>query len=184
MSETPSSMLTLGTVAPAFNLPDTISGKKISYPEIKSDIATVVMFICNHCPYVLHILPTLLNVIKIYQDKNIGFVAINSNDTLQYPEDNADNMQKFAKKHRFTFPYLFDESQAIARAYHAACTPDFYIFDNQSKCVYRGRFDDATPRNNQPVTGKDLTRALDSILTQQPVDIDQKPSLGCNIKWR
>lgn len=184
MAETPSTMLPLGKKAPSFELPDTVSGEMIALENIKSSVATVIMFICNHCPYVKHIENKLVEVAKSYQEKGIVFIAINSNDVEKYPADNPANMQIEAEKLNFTFPYLFDATQDVARAYHAACTPDFYIFDHDLACVYRGRFDSATPRNNLPVTGKDLTNALDNLLAKKPIDANQYPSLGCNIKWK
>lgn len=184
MSETASTMLPLGTKAPNFELTDTITHKTLSLQELKSDTATVIMFICNHCPYVKLIQQKLIDVVKQYQQKKISFIAINSNDTKKYPADAPDKMTIEAKNHGYTFPYLFDETQEIAKAYHAACTPDFYIFDKQLNCVYRGRFDNATPGNQQPVTGKDLTNALDNILAGRAVDTNQMASLGCNIKWK
>lgn len=184
MAETPSNMLPLGTIAPDFQLQDVISNKMISLKQAKSPIATVIMFICNHCPYVRHILPSLLKTINEYQSKKVTFIAINSNDIDAYPEDGPQKMQALAKELGFTFPYLLDEDQSVAKAYKAACTPDFYLFDANLKCVYRGRFDEATPRNNKPVTGHDLRIALDCVLDNKPVDVEQLPSLGCNIKWK
>ena len=184
MTLTLSTMLPLGTKAPDFQLPDTVSGKMLSLAQIKSDIATVICFICNHCPYVKHIQTELVKVANHYQAKGVHFVAINSNDIEKYPDDSPDNMQKIAAVHQYPFPYLFDETQAVARAYQAACTPDFYLFDHALHCVYRGRFDDSSPGNNLPVTGKDLSSALDALLKHQPIDADQKPSMGCNIKWK
>lgn len=184
MAETASNMLALGTVVPGFSLPCPKTGAEISWESVRSDTATVVMFICNHCPYVLHIIDKLVEVSDYYQKKGIGFVAINSNDVIAYPADSPEKMLAFANAHKLPFPYFFDETQAVAKAYHAACTPDFFVFDQDSKCVYRGRFDAATPGNNQPVNGKELSAALDSILKGEPVNTDQRPSLGCNIKWK
>ncbi len=184
MAETPSKMLPLGTLAPDFKLLDTVTGNQTSLQELKSNIATVIMFICNHCPYVKHIQEKLVAVAQSYQQKGISFIAICSNDIKKYPSDSPENMHKEALAHHYTFPYLYDEFQTAAKAYQAACTPDFYIFDANLACVYRGRFDSSTPGNNHPVTGYELTRALDSILTHQPIEDDQKPSLGCNIKWK
>lgn len=184
MAETPSNMLPLGTVAPDFSLLDTVSHKTLSLRELKSEKATVIMFICNHCPYVKLILPTLVDVANRYQQKGIHFIAISSNDAKDYPADSPDNMTLEARKQGFTFPYLYDESQTVAKAYQAACTPDLYLFDDKLKCVYRGRFDAATPGNGQPVTGEDLIQALDAVLTGNRVNQEQKPSVGCNIKWR
>ena len=184
MAETPSQMIPLGTKAPEFNLVDTKTGKPMSLNENQSNIATVIMFICNHCPYVKHIRAKLLEVANHYQAKGVQFIAINSNDAKKYPEDSPSKMKEEAEKYRFPFPYLYDETQSVAQAYRAACTPDFYIFDRNLLCVYRGRFDQATPGNSLPVTGKDLTQALDNILAGKPVNSDQQPSLGCNIKWK
>ncbi len=184
MAETLSTMLPLGTLAPDFQLLDTRADKQVSLQELKSNTGTVVMFICNHCPYVKHIQEKLVEVASIYQKKGISFIAISSNDVKKYPEDDPINMREEAETNQYTFPYLYDETQAVAKAYHAACTPDFYIFDSGLACVYRGRFDDATPGNGHAVTGKELTLALDAILAKQPVGQDQKPSMGCNIKWR
>lgn len=184
MSETPSTMLPLGTKAPHFKLIDVCSNDEISLDEIKSNKATVVMFICNHCPYVKHIQAKLVETVKHYQEKGISFVAISSNDVASYPGDSPVKMRLEAEANNYTFPYLFDETQAVAKAYQAACTPDFYIFDKNLACVYRGRFDDATPRSQIPVTGNDLKNALDNLLLGKPISEDQKPSLGCNIKWK
>ncbi len=184
MALTSSTMLPLGTIAPAFNLPDVRTGKIFSLDQLKSDKGTVVMFICNHCPYVKLIQTKLAEVAKKYQTKGIHFVAINSNDIKNYPADSPENMQKEAQLHDYVFPYLFDETQNVAKAYQAACTPDLYVFDENLACVYRGRFDDATPGNGVSVTGKDLTTALDALLNNHSIDADQKPSVGCNIKWK
>lgn len=184
MAETPSNMLPLGTKAPDFTLPDTISNKKISLQDMKSDTATVVMFICNHCPYVKHIQSKLVDVAKKYQQRGVSFIAISSNDAEKYQSDSPEYMREEAKMQGYTFPYLFDETQTIAKAYQAACTPDFFIFDKDLLCVYRGRFDDARPGNGRPVTGKDLTDALDALIAGNPVNQDQQPSVGCNIKWK
>lgn len=184
MARTPSNMLPLGTIAPDFTLMDAISGHSLSLHSLKSPIATVIFFTCNHCPFVKHIINELVTTAHQYQAKGISFIAINSNDVTRYSEDSPEKMKEFATDHDFKFPYLFDETQAIAHAYQAACTPDFYIFDSNLKCVYRGRFDNATPGTDVPVTGKDLRTALDNILTHQPIEIEQKPSIGCNIKWK
>ena len=184
MALTPSSMLPLGTKAPDFSLTDTVSGRMLSLSELKSDRATVVMFICNHCPYVMHVQHELVRLAKDYQPRSVAFVAISSNDAANYPEDAPDRMKAVAQKQGYPFPYLHDESQAVAKAYRAACTPDFYVFDGALKCVYRGRLDGATPGNEVPVTGKDLRSALDAVLAGEPVSSDQKPSMGCNIKWK
>jgi len=184
MAKTPSNMIPLGTRAPDFNLLDAVTNKYFSLDELKSPIATVIMFICNHCPYVKHIQPKVSEISKIYQSKGISFIAVNSNDIENYPEDSPENMRKEVIRYNLTFPYLFDETQDIAKAYQAACTPDFYIFDKNLSCVYRGRFDDSTPGNNQPVTGKELLQALDHILAGMPVNPEQTASVGCNIKWK
>lgn len=184
MALTPSTMLPLGTLAPDFNLPDAISGKMLSLENLKSDTGTIVMFICNHCPYVKHIQTDLAIVSKKYQAKGFSFIAINSNDIEHYPADSPENMKKEAVEHHYSFPYLFDETQTVAKAYQAACTPDFYLFDQNLLCVYRGRFDDSTPGNAIPVTGKDLISAMDALLENKKIADDQKPSVGCNIKWK
>jgi thiol-disulfide isomerase/thioredoxin len=184
MSLTPSTMLPLGTKAFDFELLDTVSHQMITLEEVKSKVATVIMFICNHCPYVIHISNALAQVAKEYQAKDIQFIAINSNDVNTYPADSPEMMEKNAARNGYSFPYLFDDTQEVARQYQAACTPDFYVFDGELKCVYRGRFDESTPGNNMPVTGKDLTTALDNVLAGDEVDPDQFPSVGCNIKWK
>lgn len=184
MAETPSTMIPLGTKAPPFRLLDVCSNQCVSLEEAKSDIATVIMFICNHCPYVKHIQPKLIEIVKEYQKKGICFIAISSNDVRAYPEDGPAYMREEAQKHHYTFPYLYDETQAIAKAYHAACTPDFFVFDKNLLCIYRGCFDQSTPGNSYSITGHDLTMALDHILQGTPIHWDQKPSVGCNIKWK
>jgi peroxiredoxin len=184
MAETPSTMLPLGTKAPLFTLLDTNTAQLVSLDDLQSDVATAIMFLCNHCPYVKHIQTKLAAIAKQYQEQGVSFIAINSNDAKAYPADCPEKMKMEAESHDYTFPYLFDETQSVAKAYQAACTPDFYIFDALLACVYRGRFDDSTPGNNRPVTGKDLTAALDNILANVPVDSEQKPSVGCNIKWK
>ncbi|HLB58029.1 MAG TPA: thioredoxin family protein [Gammaproteobacteria bacterium] len=184
MSETPSTMLPLGTKATPFTLIDVRSNKSLSLDDIKSNTATVIMFICNHCPYVKHIQKKLIETVNFYQKKDVRFIAINSNDAKHYPADAPFQMRKVAEKFAYSFPYLYDETQAVAKAYHAACTPDFFVFDKELKCIYRGRFDESTPGNTYPVTGKELSQALENILAGKPVDPDQKPSVGCNIKWK
>jgi peroxiredoxin len=177
-------MLPLGTVAPDFTLPDAVSGQMMSLQSLKSDKATVIMFICNHCPYVKHIQAHLVSLGRECSPRGISVIAINSNDVENYPEDSPEKMKAVAEQWAYPFPYLFDESQAVAKAYQAACTPDFYVFDKALKCVYRGQFDDSRPQNGIPVTGRDVREALDAILLGIPVDAEQKPSLGCNIKWK
>ena len=184
MALTPSNMLPLGTIAPYFELVDTVSNKKTNLHELKSPVATVIMFICNHCPYVKYIQTEIVKLAKEYQAKNISFIAISSNDITRYPDDAPEKMQQNAQQLGFTFPYLFDETQTVAKAYQAACTPDFYIFDKDLKCVYRGQFDDARPGNNIPVTGNSIRTALENLLAGKPINPEQKPSMGCNIKWR
>lgn len=184
MAETPSNMLPLGTKAPDFTLPDTLTDRMISLNKINAKTATVIMFICNHCPYVKLIQDKIVEVAKHYQKLGISFIAINSNDAIKYPADNPENMRTNAKDLGFTFPYLFDETQEVARAYQAACTPDFYIFDDHLLCVYRGRFDDATPGNGKRSTGIDLKNALDALIAGKQINQHQKPSVGCNIKWK
>jgi len=184
MALTPSNMMELGTKAPDFTLPDTVSGKDFSLKELKSDIATVIVFTCNHCPFSQHIEDELVKMANDYQAKGIHVVAISANDAKNYPEDSPEKMKERAEQHTYPFPYLYDETQEVAKAYDAACTPDFYIFNKDLNCVYRGRFDDSTPGKDIPVTGKNMRAALDNILAGSPLDPDQKPSVGCNIKWK
>jgi len=177
-------MLPLGAKAPDFSLPDTISGDTVSLHALKSPIATVVMFICNHCPFVVHIQNKLTEIANSYQAKGIRFIAISANDVTNYPDDAPDKMRQVALALQYPFAYLYDESQAVAKAYHAACTPDFFVFDKNLVCVYRGRFDDSRPGKNIPVSGKDLSAALDALLSGNAVPSEQHPSMGCNIKWK
>jgi len=177
-------MMPLGTKAPDFNLLDTVTGTSKSLSDLKSDTATVIMFICNHCPFVKHIRNELINLANDYIPKGISFIAISANDASEFPEDAPDKMKTVAEKFRYPFPYLYDESQKTAKNYNAACTPDFYIFDRDLSCVYRGQFDSSRPESGIPVTGEDMRSALNDILAEQPVHIQQKPSLGCNIKWK
>lgn len=183
MARTLSNMLPIGTVAPAFTLLDTISGKTHRLDDLKSDKATVIMFICNHCPFVKHVDEGLVALANDYQSKGVSFIAISSNDVENYPQDAPDLMKVEAERVGYTFPYLYDVTQEVAQAYDAACTPDFYIFDGALKCVYRGQLDDARPGNGRPVTGNDMRAALDNILDGQAVAAPQIPSMGCNIKW-
>lgn len=183
MAATASTMLPLGIEAPDFSLPDT-KGKLVSLEDFKEAPALLVIFMCNHCPFVKHILDGLIGLIKDYQAKDVAVVGINSNDVANYPEDRPEMMAKVARQKGFTFPYLYDETQDVAKAYHAACTPDFFLFDKQRKLVYRGQMDDSRPGNSIPVTGKDLRAALDAVLEGKPVPAKQKPSMGCNIKWK
>jgi thiol-disulfide isomerase/thioredoxin len=184
MALTPSNMLPLGTFAPAFVLPDVVSGQQLSLQQIYSDKATVIMFICNHCPYVLHINEEIARLSKEYQAKGVAFVAISSNDATSVPEDAPDKMKLLVASEGFTFPYLYDETQIVAKAYDAACTPDFYIFDGKLQLAYRGRLDNSRPNSGIPLTGKDVRAALDAVLSGQMVSNVQFPSMGCNIKWK
>ena len=183
MSLTPSTMLPLGTSAPPFSLPD-VSGKAVSIADFQNAPALLVMFICNHCPYVKHVRSGLAQLARDYQPKGAAIVAISSNDVLTHPDDSPAKMAVEAKDAGYTFPYLYDESQAVAHAYQAACTPDFFLFDREKRLVYRGQLDDSRPGNGIPVTGKDLRAALDAVLAGKPVATEQKPSIGCNIKWK
>ena len=184
MALTPSNMLPLGTVAPDFRLMDTVSGKQRAFAELRSGTATVVMFICNHCPYVKHVNPELIRIAHDYQPRGVAFIAISSNDVATHPEDAPSKMEEAAQRLGYPFPYLYDETQDIARAYQAACTPDLFLFGRDQKLAYRGRLDGSTPRNEVPLTGKDLRAALDAVLAGQQVAADQKPSMGCDIKWK
>lgn len=184
MAFTESTMLPLGTVAPDFTLPDTVSGKIFTLKELASDRATVIMFLCNHCPYVIHVNPEIVRIVKEYSAKGVHFVGISSNDVENYPQDGPDEMKKHAAAVGYTFPYLYDETQDVARAYDAACTPDFYVFDGEMRLAYRGRLDGARPKNDLPLTGADLRAALDAVLAGEPVSERQYPSGGCNIKWK
>jgi peroxiredoxin len=179
-----SNMLPLGTQAPNFALPDTVSGKTLKLEDLKSDQATVVMFLCNHCPYVIYVNDEIVRIAKEYEAKGVQFIGISSNDAVHYPQDGPDKMTEHAKQVGYTFPYLYDENQAVAKAYDAACTPDFYIFDGDLKLAYRGRLDDARPGNDQPRTGKDLCASLDVVLAGEQVEGLQYPSGGCGIKWK
>ena len=184
MAFTESTMLPLGTKAPNFILLDTVSGKKLRLNALKSDKATVVMFLCNHCPYVVHVNAGIVALAKDYQPKGVNFIAISSNDVENYPADAPHLMTELAHQVGYTFPYLYDATQEVAKAYDAACTPDFYIFDGKMRLVYRGRIDGSRPKNDLPVTGEDLRRALDAVLNGLPVAEKQYPSGGCNIKWK
>ena len=184
MARTPSNMLPLGTQAPDFELMDTITDTLVSLERAKGEKGTVVMFICNHCPFVIHVNPEISRLGLEYQKKGIRFVAISSNDVENYPQDAPDLMKVKAREEQYTFPYLYDETQEVARAYDAACTPDFYLFDDTLKLVYRGQLDDSRPGNGLPVTGSDLRDAMDTLLIGGPIEELQKPSIGCNIKWK
>ncbi|HEY8504340.1 MAG TPA: thioredoxin family protein [Gemmataceae bacterium] len=183
MAVTPSTMVSLGTPAPNFRLPDT-EGKMVSLSDFADAPVLVVAFICNHCPYVQHIRPAFVQLAREYQEKGVAFVAINSNDAAAYPDDSPERMAEEKKKAGFTFPYLYDETQEVAKAYAAACTPDFYVFDRHRRLVYRGQMDDSRPGNDRPTDGADLRAALDAALAGEEPSRQQKPSTGCNIKWK
>lgn len=177
-------MMDLGTGAPHFELPDVTSGRTVSIRDFDDKEALLVMFICRHCPYVRHVQRELAQIGKDYAGKSVGIVAISSNDAEAYPGDRPESLREQAAELGFTFPYCYDESQDVARAYHAACTPDFFLFDGSRALVYRGQLDDSRPESGIPVTGRDLRGALDAVLNHQPVEARQMPSMGCNIKWR
>ena len=177
-------MLPLGTEAPKFNLFDTVSGKTLSLDSLRGKQGTVVMFICNHCPFVVHVNEELVSIANEYSNKGIAFVAVSSNDAKNYPQDAPDKMTLHARENNYPFPYLYDESQAVAKAYDAACTPDLYLFDHNLKLVYRGQLDSSRPGNGIPVTGEDLRYALDCLLLGKENIKNQRPSIGCNIKWK
>ena len=179
-----SNMLPLGTQAPDFVLPDTVSGENKSLKGLKSDKATLIMFLCNHCPYVKHVNAGLVNLANDYIPKGVSFVGISSNDVENYPQDSPELMKIVAEKEGYQFPYLYDETQEVAKAYQAACTPDFFLFDGEMKLVYRGQMDESRPSNGKPVNGKDLRAALDQVLAGQNVTGMQIPSIGCGIKWK
>jgi peroxiredoxin len=184
MAFTESKMLELGTQAPDFNLPDTVSGNRVSLDDIATEKGTLIMFLCNHCPYVIHVNPEIVRLTNEYMAKGIGVVAISSNDVENYPQDSPEKMKEHAREVGYAFPYLYDESQEVAHAYDAACTPDFYLFDGERKLVYRGRLDDSRPKSGKPLTGKDLREAIDAVLEGKPLPEKQYPSGGCNIKWK
>ncbi len=184
MAAIPSTMIPLGSKAPDFNLTDTVSGKNRSLKELRSDKATLIVFICNHCPFVKHVNKELVKLANEYISQKVSFIAISSNDIVEFPEDGPELMKQEAATQGYPFPYLFDETQKIARAYDAACTPDFFIYDKDLKLAYRGQLDDSRPSNGIPVTGKDIRNALDSLIAGKPVSSEQKPSIGCNIKWK
>jgi len=186
---TPSTMIPLGSLAPDFVLMDAVHGRPVSLDDVRGTHGTVVMFICNHCPYVKHVQEHLVALAHEYMPRGIGVVAINANDVLAYPDDAPELMKYEALRLGYPFPYLFDETQDVARAYQAACTPDFFCFDKDLRCVYRGQLDDSRPGNGLPVTGADLRAALEALITGTPAAMSaiaehQKPSIGCNIKWK
>ncbi|MDG0996439.1 MAG: thioredoxin family protein [Gammaproteobacteria bacterium] len=184
MTKTASRMIPLGTIAPDFNIFDVVSKEMRSFDQLSGDLATVVMFICNHCPFVHHVQPELVLIADEYQSKGVQFIAINSNDVEHYPADAPELMELEAAEQSYHFPYLYDEEQSVARAYGAECTPDFFVFDAQRACVYRGQLDDSRPGNDVILSGSDLRAALNNLLAGLAVDAEQKPSIGCNIKWK
>jgi peroxiredoxin len=184
MAQTPSNMLPLGTPAPQFRLKDTNSNYFYSYEELKGTKGTLVVFMCNHCPFVHHVLDEILKIANDYRVQGIGIIAISSNDALKYPLDGPLQMKEFAFKNKMDFPYLYDESQEVAKAFDAACTPDFFVFDSNDKLIYRGQLDDSRPGNNIPLSGTDLRNAIDAVIYNRTIAEPQKPSIGCNIKWK
>jgi thiol-disulfide isomerase/thioredoxin len=184
MARTESNMLALGTTAPNFKLMDTVDGKTKSLNELKGNKATLIMFICNHCPFVVHVSAQLSLLAKDYLSKGINCIAISSNDVDNYPQDGPILMKQNAVDNDYVFPYLYDQTQDVAKAYDAACTPDFFLFDNELKLVYTGQLDDSRPGNGLPVTGKDIRAAMDALIKNETVNPEQKPSMGCNIKWK
>lgn len=184
MALTESNMLALGTKAPSFNLLDTIGGNQVSFNDIKGEKGSLIVFSCNHCPFVVHINNQLVSIANQYMSQGLGFAVISSNDVANYPDDGPDKMRLVAKVLKYPFPYLYDESQEVAKAYDAACTPDFYLFNNEDQLVYRGRMDGSRPGNDVPVTGADLRFAIDAMLLGVNEITPQIPSAGCNIKWK
>ncbi len=184
MATTAPDSMSLGTPAPDFALPDVVSGNTVSLADFADDDAVLVMFICAHCPYVVHVREELVRLADDYQPRKVGFIAISSNDAVKYPDDSPEFLRRMAVDHGFPFPMLHDETQEVAKAYTAACTPDFFLFDGDQKLAYRGRLDGSTPGNNQPVAGSDLRAALDAVLKDEAVPQPHQPSLGCSIKWK
>lgn len=184
MALTPSTMLDLGTPAPDFNLLEPASGNRVALADFKGAPALLVIFMCNHCPYVKHIRHGLAQFARDYQPQGVEVIAINPNDVENYPDDSPEKMIDEVKSMEYSFPYLYDETQAVAKAYRAACTPDLYLFDSDQKLVYRGQFDGSRPGNDVPVTGADLRAATDALLAGKPITDEQRASMGCNIKWK
>ncbi|MEB3828739.1 thioredoxin family protein [Phormidium sp. CCY1219] len=184
MALTPSTMLPLGTQAPAFELPDVVSGERISLESFRDRQGLLVMFICRHCPFVKHVQDELAAIGKDYSNSNLGIVAISANSVETHPQDGPEKLKEMVQEVGFSFPLCYDETQEVAKAYTAACTPDFFLFDADRKLVYRGQLDDSRPSSSVPVTGKDLRGAIDAVLAGKPVSEAQKPSVGCNIKWK
>tara|TARA_B100001175_G_scaffold81827_1_gene68503 strand:+ start:1128 stop:1679 length:552 start_codon:yes stop_codon:yes gene_type:complete len=182
MARTPSNMVKLGTQAPSFKLINTINDKLITSDTIFNKNGTIIMFICNHCPFVIHVLDEIISISEEYFE-NISFIAISSNDIVNYPEDSPELMKKLAIDKKFKFPYLYDENQEVAKNYDAACTPDFFLYNKNKKLIYRGQLDDSRPGNNIPITGNDLRKAIVSLIDGKEIEKNQKPSIGCNIKW-
>ena len=183
MALTESYMLPLKTEAPSFSLTNVVSGQKESLKQLKGSSGTLVIFMCNHCPYVVHLMDAIVNTANKFSEIGVNTIAISSNSIISHPQDGPENMKKLALEKEFSFPYLFDDTQEVAHAYKAACTPDFYLFDSELSLNYRGRYDDSRPGNDQPITGKDLHQACTSMLTGEPAESLQYPSMGCNIKW-
>jgi peroxiredoxin len=184
MARTPSNMIPLGTIAPEFHLKDTNSNTIYSFEDLKGSKGTLVIFMCNHCPFVLHVINEIVMIANDYRVQGLGVIAISSNDIAKYPEDSPELMTDFALQHKIDFPYLFDETQETAKAYEAACTPDFYLFDNQDRLFYRGQLDDSRPGNGIPLSGTDLRNAIDALIYNRTLNEIQKPSIGCSIKWK
>ena len=184
MALTPSNMLPLGTKAPHFKLVDTKDDSQKSLEELKGEVGTLVMFICNHCPFVIHVNEELVKIADNYKSDGINLIGISSNDVINYPQDGPDKMKQHAIDNGYNFPYLYDETQDVAKAYDAACTPDFFLFNEDMALVYAGQLDDSRPGNGKPVTGKDLRSAIEALISNNPVNTNQKPSMGCNIKWK
>lgn len=185
MSDTPSNMLPLGTRAPFFELPNpSLNNTLQNLDDLKGEKATLIIFMCNHCPFVLHVIDKIVELYEDYKDQGISFIGISANDVDKYPQDGPIEMAAFAKSKNIEFPYLYDESQAVAKAYDAACTPDFYFFDEKLDLIYRGQMDDSRPGNQKEITGEDLIIAFENLLNGQPQEELQKPSMGCNIKWK
>lgn len=183
MARTPSNMLALNTKAPDFFLPDTNANDTKTFADIKGEKGTLIIFICNHCPYVIHVIDEIVKIANDYRVQGIGIAAISSNDVIQYPQDHPDLMREFAFNNKIEFPYLYDQTQQVAKSYDAACTPDFYLFNSSDLLIYRGQLDDSRPQNGIPVSGSHLRNAIDSLLYNRSINPNQKPSLGCNIKW-
>ncbi len=184
MAQTPSTMQELGTSAPPFALPEPATGKTVTLADFADKPVLVVAFICNHCPFVKHIIGGFAAFTKDYQSKGLAVVAISANDVANYPDDSPEKIAQLVNRQGYTFSYLYDETQEVAKAYKAACTPDFFVFDGERRLAYRGQFDGARPGNGQPVTGADMRTAVDALLAGRAVGAEQKPSLGCNIKWK